>query len=76
LEVGRNYNVGTYFNWYAMVVSDNVSNKHHCHFFRADARDVPTEQASRHQKMGVLGNNCCYVGFSYADIDWHDYDLS
>ena len=46
------------------LVSSDLSNKHCSHFFRSDACNNSSLQASPGQKVGLRGNNCWYLGFN------------
>ena len=49
--------------------SSPLCNRHCSNFFRSDAGDVSSIQASQHQKMGLRGNNCGRLDFNWDDIN-------
>ena len=51
------------------VAPSHLCSRHCRNFFRADACDVSSIQASQHQKMGLRGNNCRRLDFNYDDIN-------
>ena len=57
------------------VAPSHLFSRYCSNFFRADACDVSSIQASQHQKMGLRGNNCgCEVGNLFfifiVERDW------
>ena len=40
------------------VAPSHLCNRHCSNFFRSDAYEVLSIQASQHKKMGLRGNNC------------------
>ena len=51
------------------VAPSHLCSRHCSNFFRADACDVSSIQASQHQKMGLRGNNCWRLDFNCDDIN-------
>ena len=51
------------------VAPSHLCSRHCSNFFRADACDVSSIQASQHQKMGLRGNNCRRLDFNCDDIN-------
>ena len=49
------------------VAPAHLCNRHCSNFFRSDACDVSSIQASQHQKMGLRGNNCGRLDFNCDD---------
>ena len=49
------------------VAPSHLCSRHCSNFFRADACDVSSIQASQHQKMGLRGNNCGRLDFNCDD---------
>ena len=49
------------------LVFFHLCNRHCNNFFRSDACDVSSIQASQHQKMGLRGNNCGPLDFNCDD---------
>ena len=59
-------------NWISLhLVSSDLSNKHCSHFFRTNACNNSSLQASPHQKVGLRVNNCRCLGFSCNGINCH-----
>ena len=51
------------------VAPSHLFSRYCSNFFRADACDVSSIQASQHQKMGLRGNNCGRLDFNCDDIN-------
>ena len=49
------------------LLPPHLYNRHCSNFFRSDACDVSSIQASQHQKMGLRGNNCGRLDFNCDD---------
>ena len=47
------------------VFTSRLRDKYCCDLFRADACDISSNQASRHQKMGLQGNNSWCLGSGF-----------
>ena len=51
------------------VAPSHLCGRHCSNFFRLDACDVSSIQASQHQKMGLRGNNCGRTDFNSNDVN-------
>ena len=51
------------------VAPSHLFSRYCSNFFREDACDVSSIQASQHQKMGLRGNNCGRLDFNCDDIN-------